>query len=114
MNKDKFLINRYIKEFILVLDDYLLNYPKKYFELRNKLVNDSYNLLELVYLANYSNELARKNYQLKALMKTDIIDFYLEESYKKKIISEKQCLKLSNKLGVIHKMIYKWFIDENK
>jgi len=113
MSDDKFLINRYIKDLILVLDDYLLNYPKKYFELRNRLINDTYELLELIYLANYSNEIERKKYQLKALMKTDIIDFYFEESYKKKIISEKQCLKLSNKLGIIHKMIYKW-LSSNK
>lgn len=108
MNDDKFLINRYIKDLILVLDDYLLNYPKKYFELRNRLINDTYELLELVYLANYSIDIERKKYQIMALMKTDIIDFYLEESFKKKIISEKQCIKLSNKLGIIHKMIYKW------
>ncbi|MBQ8473127.1 MAG: hypothetical protein IJ501_06455 [Bacilli bacterium] len=52
---DKFKIARYIKGFIIILDDYLVNYPKKYFELRNRLVNDSYELLELVYLANYMN-----------------------------------------------------------
>ena len=46
---DKFTIAKYIKEFIMILDDYLINYPRKYFELRNRLVNDSYELLELVF-----------------------------------------------------------------
>ena len=109
---DKFKIARYIKDFIIILDDYLVNYPKKYFELRNRLVNDSYELLELVYLANYMNGLERKNIQLKALMKINIIDFYIEESYKKRIISEKQSIKLSNNLLIINKMICKWINNE--
>ncbi|MBQ8472827.1 MAG: four helix bundle protein [Bacilli bacterium] len=109
---DKFKIARYIKDFIIILDDYLVNYPKKYFELRNRLVNDSYELLELVYLANYMDNLDRKNIQIKSLMKINIIDFYIEESYKKRIISEKQSIKLSNNLLIINKMIYKWVQDE--
>ena len=109
---DKFKIARYIKDFIIILDDYLVNYPKKYFELRNRLVNDSYELLELVYLANYMDNLDRKNIQIKSLMKINIIDFYIEESYKKRIISEKQSIKLSNNLLIINKMICKWVQDE--
>lgn len=112
MNNEKFVIARYIKDFILKLDDYLLNYPKKYFELRNKLVGDSYNLLELVYEANYSKDLERKKLQVKAMMKINLIDFYLEESYKKQIISEKQSINLSTKLLSINKMLYKWMCDE--
>ena len=112
MNNDKFIIARYIKDFIKMLDDYLLNYPKKYFELRNRLVSDSYELLELVYLANYTSISDRKNIQLKSLMKINIIDFYIEESYKKKIISEKQGIRLSNSLMIINKMLHKWINNE--
>lgn len=68
---DNFKIVRYIKDFILLLDDYLLNYPKKYFELRNMLVKDTYNLLELVYEANYLELGDRKSVQIKALMKVN-------------------------------------------
>ena len=109
---DKFKIARYVKDFIILLDDFLLNYPKKYFELRNRLVNDSYTLLELVYKANYQDLFNRKPIQIEALMKINLLDFYLEESFKKKIISEKQCLKLSNRLLTINKMLYKWMMDE--
>ena len=109
---NKFLIGKNIKEFIFLLDDYLLNYPKKYFELRNRLVNDSYKLLELVYLANYSSNLERKEFQIEALTRINLIDFYLESSFRNKIISSNQCVKLSNKLLVINKMLYKWIESE--
>ena len=110
---EKFIIARYVNDFIILLDDYLLNYPKKYFELRNRLVMDSYNLLELIYEANYSEKNERKKLQINALMKVNLIDFYIEESFKKKIISEKQSIKMSTKLLGISKMIYKW-VNENE
>ena len=36
--------------------DILVNFPKKYQEYRNNLVNDSINLLEIVYYANYTDK----------------------------------------------------------
>ena len=59
-------------------------------------------------------ELIKKNdgYKFKikvvANSKVNLIDFYLESSFKNKIISSNQCVKLSNKLLVINKMLYKW------
>ena len=112
MNNDKFVIAKNIKEFIMILDDYLVNYPKRYYELRNKMMNDSYKLLELVYLANYKEVEDRKPIQLEALVRINLIDFYIEESYKRKIISDKQSISISNKLLTINKMLYKWIDDE--
>ena len=112
MNNDKFVIAKNIKDFIMTLDDYLVNYPKRYYELRNKTMNDSYKLLELVYLANYKEVEDRKPIQLEALVRINLIDFYIEESYKRKIISDKQSISISNKLFIINKMLYKWIDDE--
>lgn len=113
MKTDEFKIVKNIKEFILSLDKYLINYPRCEFELRNRLVYDSYELLELVYLANYSKLEERRSIQIKAMMKINILDFYLESSFKKKVLSEKQCLKLSNKLLIINKMMYGWMKVES-
>lgn len=112
-NNDNFNIIRYIKEFIITLDDYLINYPRREFELRNRLVNDSYELLEFVYFANYSKLDKRYDVQIKCLMKINLIDFYIEYSFKKKIISEKQSIKLSNLLLNINKMMYGWINHES-
>ena len=110
---EKFTIAKYIKEFIMVVDNYLTNYPRKYYELRNRLVNDSYELLELVYTANYTSIDKRKDIQIKAVMKVNLIDFYIEQSFKNQLISEKQSIKLSNRLLSINKMLFKWIKDES-
>ena len=47
-------------------------------------------------------------------MKVNLIDFYIEQSFKNQLISEKQSIKLSNRLLSINKMLFKWIQDENK
>lgn len=113
MNNEKFIIAKNVKEFIMLLDDCLLYYPKKYFELRNRLVMDSYELLEQIYLANYTNFDERRPIKIRAMMKINILDFYIEESFQKRIISEKQSIRLSKKLLSISKLLRSW-IDNDR
>lgn len=103
--KNEFLIVKNIKEFIVSLDNFLSNYPRKEYELRNRLVNTSYDLLELVYQSNYKKN---SNFNI-ILSKISMLNFYLELSFKKKIINEKRVMNMSNRLLVIRKMIYKWY-----
>ena len=102
--KNEYLIVKNIKEFILSLDNFLSNYPRKEYELRNRLVNTSYDLLELVYRSNY-----KKDYLDRISSLISMLDFYLELSFKKKIINEKRVMNMSNKLLIINKMVYKWY-----
>lgn len=102
--KNEFLIVKNIKEFIVSLDNFLNNYPRKEYELRNRLVNTSYDLLELVYRSNY-----KKDYLDRISSLISMLDFYLELSFKKKIINEKRVMNMSNKLLIINKMVYKWY-----
>ena len=67
-------------------------------------MNTSYKLLELVFCSNY-----KKDYLDKIFSLISMLDFYLEISFKKKIINEKKLCNLSNKLLVINKMVYKWY-----
>ena len=112
MNNERFILGKNVKEFVDMLDEYLLCYPKKYFELRNRLVMDSFDLLKLIYKANYKNIQDRYPLQLEAIATINLIDFYIELSYKRKIFSEKQSIKLSKKLGSINNMLFKWVLDE--
>ena len=77
------------------------------------LVNDSYELLEIIYTANYMEIEERKSLQVKGIMKVNLIDFYIEQSFKKRIISERQSIKLCNRLIGINKMLFKWIKDES-
>lgn len=92
----------------MMLDGIIINYPKRDYELRNRLMYDAYQVLEYVYEANYHELKDRKSFQIKAIMKLNLLDFYIEYSFKKKIISEKQSYRISSKLLNINKMIYKW------
>ena len=83
-----------MKDFTLSLDNILINYPKKERILTDNIKKTSFEIVELLYLANISYE--KEQYQRKALGKLSMLDFYFECSYKKHYISEKQCLNKSD------------------
>ena len=104
---NKFLLANEIKNFILSLDSILINYPKKDIIIKKRIINTSFELLELVYLAN--NKIDNKeNIKYECLSKISMIDFYLEYLYEKKIISKKICMKKSSELEEITRMVYGW------
>lgn len=110
---DKFLIIKYIKEFIISLDDLVINFPRKQFTIKDRMINDSLDILELVYIANLNIE-NKKDIKIEILSKLSMLDFYLERSYKNKIISEKVCKKKCNELEKISKLVYGWIKSDNK
>jgi len=108
---DRFLVVRHVKEFIYSIDEMVVNFPRKDFVIKNRIINDSLDIVELIYLVN-SNDL-NKELRYKILSKLSMIDFYLEKSYKNNIISEKILKKYSNKLANITKLIYGWLRSES-
>ncbi len=108
---DRFNIAIKVKKYIFMIDELIINYPKKDYVLKDRLKSSCYNLLEYIYRANYSKD--KYSYQMDILTNISMIDFYLEESYHKKIISERKLLNYTNKLEEITKMVYGW-IDEDK
>ncbi len=108
MNQDRFIIAKKIKEFNLEVLDILINFPKKYQEYRNNLVNDSLDLLETIYYANYSEKGERLLIQKKALAKIEIIRYYIDFAYNKSIITKKTSASLFMKLNDINKSLNAW------
>ena len=53
---DRFKIVTNIKDFTYHIDSILINYPKREFNLKNRLENTCYDLLELTYLSNSFND----------------------------------------------------------
>ena len=108
MKQDRFVIAKKIKEFNLEVLDILINFPKKYQDYRNNLVNDSINLLKLVYYANYTDKKDRIPIQKKALAKIEIIRYYIDFAYIKSIITKKTSASLFMKLNDISKSLNAW------
>lgn len=103
---DNLLLAKQIKKTILYIDKIIINYPKVEQVLINNIRDKSYELLELVYLANES--INRKTYQKKAIVNLKLIDFYFKISVNKGCISYKKYEKIGTYLIDIVKQLRSW------
>lgn len=109
MKEEKFKILQFIREFIIRVDKEMDNFPKKDIEIKNKIRNESYDLLEIAYEANNSSRKENRIALLeKGIAKIKVIDFLLNLSYDKQIISSKKYIKFGNKLEDIIKYMTGW------
>ncbi len=109
MKQEKFKIINFIRELIIHIDNNLDNFPKKDIELKNRIRNASYDLLEVVYIANItSNEEYKRKLLEEIIAKVKIIDFLLNLCYDKKIINNKRYTKFGEKLDDILKYTLGW------
>lgn len=109
MREEKFKILQFIRELLIMIDKSMDNFPKKDIELKNKIRENSYDLLELAYEANTETDIEYKKRLLnKTIAKVKIIDFLLNLSYDKEIITAKKYYKFGNKLDDIIKYITGW------
>ena len=108
---DKFLVIKYVKDFIIDIDTFIVNLPRKEYEVKNRIINDAFDILELVYYSNIKKDNDSKSI---ILSKLSMLDFYLERYYRMGIISEKVCKRKCNELEKIIKMIYGWIRSESK
>ena len=109
---NEFRIIKNMKQFILSLDILLINYPKSEKILKDKIKSTSYEILELILLANLKQDKLVE--QQLIISKINMLDFYFEESYKKKYISEKTCMRKVQELSNITKMVYGWIKNGSK
>lgn len=113
MNNNKLIVIRKVKEFCLDIDKLVINFPKKEFVIKEKILVDSLNILEDVIYINYVK--VRSNvveYKFKLLTKISMLDFYFEYLFKKNIINQKVFNKLGKELNEISRLIYGWLKDE--
>lgn len=103
---DKLQIITKLKKTIEYIDKSLENYPHKYIELKNKINDELYSMLEYCYIANQNLE--KEKYQRISLVKLEMIDYYLKISYKKELISKKKYESVAKHLLDINKMICGW------
>lgn len=109
MKEEKFKVIQFIREMILRVDKELDNFPKKDVELKNRIRISTFDLLELSYEANSIQDIEHKKILLtKMIAKVKIIDFLLNLSLEKQLITEKKFFKLAIKLEDIAKYTNGW------
>lgn len=114
MKEEKFKILNYIRELIVNIDKNMENFPKKDIELKNRIRNNSYDLLELAYKANSTTNIENKQTLLEEIIaKIKIIDFLLNLCYDKQIINSKRYVKFGEKIDDILKYTIGWMKSLN-
>ena len=109
MKTEKFKVIQFIRELLITIDKEMDNFPKKDIELKKRIRSNSYDLLEISYEANSIEDITeKKRLLIKMLSKVKVIDFLLNLSYDKKIITEKKYCKFGNRLDDIIKYTTGW------
>lgn len=109
MQKEKFKVINFIRELINNIDKNLDNFPKKDIEIKNRIRNASFDLLELTYEANTtSNDELRVAIIDKCIAKAKVIDFLVNLSYDKQIINNKRYIKFGEAIDEIVKYLVGW------
>lgn len=109
MRTEKFKVIEFIRQLLIMIDKELENFPKKEIELKNRIKTNSFDILELSYEANSMEDVKIKIQLLqKVLAKIKVIDFLLNLSLDKDMMSSKKYLKLANKIDDITKYTVGW------
>ena len=109
MKVEKFKIIQFIRELLLMIDKQMDNFPKKDIELKNRIRENSFDILEIAYEANTTIDIEYKKKLLhKMIAKIKIIDFLLNLSYDKEIITAKKYYKFGDKMDDITKYTMGW------
>ncbi|MCI8273807.1 MAG: four helix bundle protein [Clostridia bacterium] len=109
MKTEKFKVIEYIRQLLIMIDTELDNFPKKEIELKNRIKTNSFDILELSYEANSIEDVKEKSLLLqKILAKIKVIDFLLNLSFDKEMMSKKKYLKLANRIDDITKYTIGW------
>ena len=109
MREEKFKVIQYIRELIVAIDKQLDNFPRKDIELKNRVAKNSYDILEIAYEANVTMDMQlKKELVCKIICKTKVIDFLINLSHDKEIITEKKYYKISQRLDDIAKYATGW------
>lgn len=88
ITEERFKVLQHIREYIFRVDASLENFPKKEIEIKVRIRENLYDLLEIAYEANMSSNVERKKELLeKSIAKVKVIDFLLNMSLDSFVIS---------------------------
>ena len=109
MKNEKFKIIDFIRQLIVSVDTELENFPNKELELKRRISNNSYDILEIAYKANSIQDIKEKVSLLNAILaKIKVIDFLLNLANDKQLITKKKYVKLAERIDDITKYTCGW------
>ena len=115
MKQDKFKVLDYIRLFIKSISVNLDSFPKKEYELKERIKKNAYDILELAYEANTTEFVELKiNLINKILAKLKLIDFLLDLAVDMNLLNNKKYIKLANRLSDIEKFSRGWMEQAKK
>lgn len=108
---EKFTIARNARKTLRFIEKNTTNFPNEYKVLKERIINTCYDILENIYRANIMQSIEVKK---EIVVKIQMLNFYLEESLRKNLLSEKKFISYSKHLLELDKMVRKWFSYEAK
>ena len=109
MQQEKSKVIWFIRDLINNVNKNLEKFRKKDIEIKNRIRNASYDLLELAYEANTTEEVTAKISIInKCIAKAKVIDFLVNLSYEKQIINNKRYIKFGESIDEIVKYLVGW------
>lgn len=103
---ENLIIARTARKTIRYIEKNTENFPNKYNVLKTRIIDSCYDILKYIYKANIKQDIEDKK---EIVVNIQMLNFYLEESYRKHLISEKKLISYTNHLIEIDKMTKSWF-----
>lgn len=104
-----------IRLFIKSLSFNLDSFPKKEYELKERIKKNAYDILEIAYEANTTEVIELKiNLINKMLAKIRVIDYLLDMAVELSLLPNKKYLKMGNSLADIEKFSRGWLVHIKK
>lgn len=109
MKEETFKVTLFIRELIQMTNNYLVEFPKKDLELKTRIKNIEYDILEEANIANttFDNNVKKENIIL-IIAKLKTLDFLINECYDNKYINSKKYVVFGNKMDDILKYATGW------
>ena len=106
--EDKLILLKEYKLFINRYEKLVINLNNSYKDIKTRIINTMYNILESIYYTNLLEINKRKNYQRKIIVNIKMLDYYFYTLYKDNIILEINYNKINNNLLTILKLVLGW------
>ena len=106
--EDKLIL---LKEYKLFMDRYegiIYNLDNSFRDIKTRIINSMYDILENIYYCNMLEVNKRKNYQRKILVNIKMLDYYFYKLLKCKVITDNHYEKITKNLITILKLTLEW------